>query len=82
MEQIKQLKEKVTKQAEDIGFYKSKVHQQYVKLEQLQEKADDLERVRRYAGTDRVDAMIEDARKLEQAAQGRKNHNKVNVMGR
>ena len=82
MEQVKQLRVKVENQAEDIDFYKGKVKQQYLKLEQLQEKADDLERVRRYAGTDRVDAMIEDARKLEQAAQGRKNHNKVNVMGR
>ena len=79
---VKQLRVKVENQAEDIDFYKGKVKQQYLKLEQLQEKADDLERVRRYAGTDRVDAMIEDARKLEQAAQGRKNHNKVNVMGR
>ena len=82
MEQVKQLRVKVENQAEDIDFYKGKVKQQYLKLEQLQEKADDLERVRRYAGTDRVDAMIEDARKLEQAAQGRKNHNRVNVMGR
>ena len=48
MEQIKQLKVKITKQAEDIDFYKSKVHQQYVKLEQLQEKADDFERVKQY----------------------------------
>ncbi len=46
MDQIKQLKAKVTKQAEDIDFYKSKVHQQYEKLEQLQEKADNFERVK------------------------------------
>ncbi len=82
MEQVKQLRVKVENQAEDIDFYKGKVKQQYLKLEQLQEKADDLERVRRYAGTDRVDAMIEDARKLEQAAQGRKTHNRVYGMGR
>lgn len=34
MDQIKQLKAKVTKQAEDIDFYKSKIHQQYSKLEE------------------------------------------------
>lgn len=55
MDQIKQLKAKVTKQAEDIDFYKSKIRQQYSKLEQLQEKADDFERVKQYVGADKVD---------------------------
>lgn len=65
MEQIKQLKAKVTKQAEDIDFYKSKVHQQYVKLEQLQEKADDFERVKQYVGADKIDTIVTNARELE-----------------
>ncbi len=54
MERIKQLKAKIAKQAEDIDFYKGKVHQQYVKLEQLQEKADDFERVKQYVGADSI----------------------------
>ena len=82
MEQVKQLRVKVENQAEEIDFYKGKVKQQYLKLEQLQEKADDLERVRQYVGMDRVDAMIEDARELERAAKGRKTHNRVYGMGR
>lgn len=82
MEQVKQLKEKVANQAEDIDFYKGKVKQQYFRLEQLQEKVDDLECVRRYIGADKVDAMIEDARELERVAQGRKSHNRVYGMGR
>ena len=82
MEQVKQLRVKVENQAEDIDFYKGKVKQQYLKLEQLQEKADDLGRVRRYAGTDRVDAMIREAKELERIAQGGKTYNRVYVMGR
>lgn len=65
MEQIKQLKAKVTKQAEDIDFYKSKVHQQDVKLEQLQEKTNGFERVKQYAGADKIDTIVANARELE-----------------
>ena len=82
MEQIKQLKAKVTKQAEDIDFYKSKVHQQYVKLEQLQEKADDFERVKQYVGVDKIDIIVTNARELEQIAQIEKQQNRAYGMGR
>ena len=82
MDQIKQLKAKVTKQAEDIDFYKSKVHQQYVKLEQLQEKADDFERVKQYVGADKIDTIVTNARELERIAQSRKQQNRAYGMGR
>jgi DNA repair exonuclease SbcCD ATPase subunit len=82
MEQIKQLKAKVTKQAEDIDFYKSKIHQQYVKLEQLQEKADDFERVKQYVGADKIDMIVTNARELERIAQSRKQQNRAYGMGR
>ena len=82
MEQIKQLKAKVTKQAEDIDFYKSKVHQQYVKLEQLQEKADDFERVKQYVGVDKIDIIVTNARELERIAQSEKQQNRAYGMGR
>ena len=82
MDQIKQLKAKVTKQAEDIDFYKSKVHQQYVKLEQLQEKADDFERVKQYVGVDKIDIIMTNARELERIAQSEKQQNKAYGMGR
>ena len=51
-------------------------------LEQLQEKADDLERVRRYVGTDRMDVMIGEAKELERVVQGGKTCNRVYGMGR
>ena len=82
MDQIKQLKAKVTKQAEDIDFYKSKVHQQYVKLEQLQEKADDFERVKQYVGVDKIDIIVTNARELERIAQSEKQQNRAYGMGR
>ena len=82
MDQIKQLKAKVTKQAEDIDFYKSKVHQQYVKLEQLQKKADDFERVKQYVGIDKIDIIVTNARKLERIAQSERQQNRAYGMGR
>lgn len=82
MDQIKQLKAKVTKQAEDIDFYKSKVHQQYEKLEQLQEKADNFERVKQYVGVDKIDIIVANARELERIAQSRKQQNRAYGMGR
>lgn len=77
VEQIKQLKSKITKQAEDIDFYKSKVHQHYVKLEQLQEKADDFERVKQYVGADKIDTIVTNAREMERIAQSRKQQNRA-----
>lgn len=77
MEQIKQLKAKIAKQAEDIDFYKSKVHQQYVKLEQLQKQADDFERVKQYVGVDKIDTIVTNARELERIAQSRKQQNRA-----
>jgi len=71
MEQINHLKAKVTKQAEDIDFYKSKIRQQSFKLEQIQEKADDLERVKQYAGADKIDMIVTNARELERISQDR-----------
>lgn len=82
MEQIKQLKARVTKQAEDINFYKSKIQQQYSQLEQLQEKADDFERVKQYVGADKIDTIVTNARELERIAQNRKQHNRAYGMGR
>ncbi len=82
MDQIKQLKAKVTKQAADINFYKSKLHQQSFALEQLQEKADDFERVKQYVGADKIDTIVANARELERIAQSRKQHNKAHEMSR
>ena len=82
MDQIKQLKAKLTKQAEDIDFYKSKIHQQSSKLDRLQEKADDFERVKQYIGADKIDTIVMNARELEKITQSRKQNNRAYGMGR
>ncbi len=82
MDQIKQLKTKITKQAEDIDFYKSKIHQQSSKLERLQEKEDDFERVKQYIGADKIDTIVMNARELERITQSKKQHNRAYGMSR
>ncbi|MCM1203991.1 MAG: plasmid recombination protein [Bacteroidales bacterium] len=82
IDQVKQLKAKVTKQSEDIVFYKSKLHQQSFILEQLQEKADDFERVKRYVGADKIDTIVANARELERIAQNRNQHSRAYGMSR
>lgn len=76
-EENKKLKEKTTKQTKDVEFYKCRIHQQSSKLEQLQEKVDDFERVKRYAGADKIDAIVTNAKELERIACNEKQHNKI-----
>ena len=65
MEQVKRLKEKVTQQASDIEWYKGKLREQAGVVEQLQEKVVDLERVKRYAGAEKVQSMIDNVKEIE-----------------
>lgn len=67
----------MSKQAEDIDLYKSKIHQQFFKLERLQEKADDFERVKQYVGADKTDTIVMNARELERITKSRKQHNRA-----
>ncbi|MCM1500712.1 MAG: plasmid recombination protein [Clostridium sp.] len=82
MDQIKQLKTKATKQAADIDFYKNKIHQQSFELEQLQEKVNDFERVKQYVGSDKIDAIVTNARELERISQNKKQHSRMYNMSR
>ena len=65
MEQVKRLKEKVTQQTSDIEWYKGKLREQAGVVEQLQEKVADLERVKRYAGAEKVQSMIDSVKESE-----------------
>lgn len=65
MEQVKRLKEKVTQQTSDIEWYKGKLREQAGVVEQLQEKVDDLERVKRYAGAEKVQSVIDSVKEIE-----------------
>ena len=76
-EENKKMKAKTTKQAEDVEFYKVRMRQQSLELEQLQEKADDFERVKQYVGADKIGAIITNARELEKLAHKEKQHNRI-----
>ncbi len=76
-EENKKLKAKTTKQAKDVEFYKGRMRQQFSKLEQLQEKADDFERVKQYAGADKIDTIISNVKELEKLAHKEKQHNRI-----
>lgn len=76
MDQARQQKIKVTKQAEDIEFYKGKIQQQRSKIELLQEQSDDLERVKQYIGVDKVNSIVTNVREWELIERSRKRHNK------
>lgn len=65
MEQVKKLTEKVTQQTSDIEWYKGKLREQLDVVEQLQKKAADLERVKCYAGAEKVQSMIDSMKEIE-----------------
>lgn len=57
-EEVLQLRDKVKDLTSDVEFYKGKIRDMSAKTELLQEKADDLERVKRYAGAEQIDTII------------------------
>ena len=65
MEQVKKLTEKVTQQTSDIEWYKGKIREQAGVVEHLQEKANDLERVKRYIGAEKMRSMIDSVKEVE-----------------
>lgn len=76
-EESKKLKAKTTKQTKDVEFYKGRMRQQSSELKQLQEKADDFERVKQYVGAAKIDAIVVNERELEKFAHKEKWHNKI-----
>jgi hypothetical protein len=52
-----------------VEFYKGKVRDISNKAELLQEKADDLERVKRYAGAEQIDTIISKVKNQEHMEQ-------------
>ena len=65
MEQVKRLTEKVTQQTSDIEWYKGKIREQAGVVKHLQEKANDLERVKRYIGVEKMQSMIDSVKEVE-----------------
>ena len=74
-EEVLQLRDKVKHLTSDVEFYKGKIRDMSVKTELLQEKAGDLERVKRYAGAEQIDTIIDKVKEKElMEYQARQNH--------
>lgn len=58
MDDAKRLREKVERQGSDIQLYKGRIHEILMLSQQLQVKADDLERVKQYAGAEQIDEIL------------------------
>ena len=68
-EEVLQLRDKVKHLTSDVEFYKGKIRDMSVKTELLQEKADDLERVKRYAGAEQINTIISKVKEQESMEQ-------------
>ena len=55
--------------SDDVEFYKGKIKDMSDRTELLQEKADDLGRVKRYAGAEQIDTIIRKVREQERTEQ-------------
>ena len=68
-EEVLQLRDKVKHLTSDVEFYKGKIRDMNTKTELLQEKADDLERVKRYAGAEQINTIISKVKEQERMEQ-------------
>ncbi len=64
-EEILQLRKEKKRLSDDVEFYKGKIKDMSDRTELLQEKADDLERVKRYAGAEQIDTIIRKVKEQE-----------------
>ena len=68
-EEIIQLRKEKKRLSDDVEFYKGKIKDMSNRTELLQEKADDLERVKRYAGAEQIDTIIRKVKEQERTEQ-------------
>ena len=64
-EEVIQLRKEKKRLSDDVEFYKGKIKDMSDRTELLQEKADDLERVKRYAGAEQIDTIIRKVKEQE-----------------
>ena len=68
-EEVLQLRKEKKRLSDDVEFYKGKIKNMSDMTELLQEKADDLERVKRYTGAEQVDMIIRKVKEQERTEQ-------------
>ena len=68
-EEVLKLRKEKRELSESVEFYKGKIRDMNERTELLQEKADDLERVKRYAGAEQIDTIIRKVKEQERTEQ-------------
>ena len=68
-EEVLQLRKEKKRLSEDVEFYKGMIKDMSDMTELLQEKADDLERVKRYAGAEQIDTIVRKVKEQERTEQ-------------
>ena len=68
-EEVLQLRKEKKRLSDDVEFYKGKIKDMSDMTELLQENADDLERVKRYAGAEQIDTIIRMVKEQERTEQ-------------
>ena len=75
-EEVLQLRKEKKRLSEDVEFYKGKIKDMSDKAELLQEKSDNLERVKRYAGAEQIDTIIRKVKEQEHTEQQIRQYNR------
>ena len=75
-EEVLKLRKEKRELSESVEFYKGKIRDLNERTELLQEKADDLERVKRYAGAEQIDTIISKVKEQERVEQKVKSYNR------
>ena len=68
-EEVLQLRKEKKRLSDDVEFYKGKIKDMSDRTELLQEKADDLGRVKRYAVAEQIDTIIRKVKERERTEQ-------------
>ena len=68
-EEVLKLRKEKRELSESVEFYKGKIREMNERTELLQEKANDLERVKRYAGVEQIDTIIRKVKEQERIEQ-------------
>lgn len=75
-EEVLQLRKEKKRLSDDVEFYKGKIKDMSDRTELLQETADDLERVKRYAGAEQIDTIIRKVKEQELTEQQIRRYNR------
>ena len=70
-DEVLHLRERVKQLTEDMEFYKDKIQNNNIQMQDWQKRAKDMELIREYVGIEEIDRIIDMASKQEQIRQRR-----------